>query len=52
MWLNAWGEIAEELAAHWIDLLGQEADVIDEGGSPFEYGPGANGLACQVGHLP
>jgi hypothetical protein len=34
-------EVAEELAADWIDLLGQQADVVDEGGRPLELASSA-----------
>jgi hypothetical protein len=39
-------EVAKELPADWIDLLGQQADLIDEGGGTLENGPGPNRLAC------
>ena len=36
-------EVAKELPADWIDLLGQQADLIDEGGGTLENGPGRTG---------
>src|SRR5579863_9493051 len=39
-------EVAKEFPADWIDLLGQQADLIDKGGSTLEHGPGPNGLTC------
>src|ERR1700689_2307073 len=38
-------EVAKELPADWINLLGQQADLIDEGGGTLENGPGPNRLA-------
>src|SRR5208283_4805326 len=38
-------EVAKELPGDWIDLLGQQADLIDEGGGTLENGPGPNRLA-------
>jgi len=35
-------EVSEELAADWLDLLGQQADVVDEGGRPLELASSAN----------
>jgi hypothetical protein len=32
-------EIAKKLPADWIDFLGLQADLIDEGGGTFENGP-------------
>ena len=40
-------EVAKELLDDWIDLLGQQADLIDEGGGTLENGQGPNRLACQ-----
>src|SRR3984885_391566 len=39
-------EVSKELPADWTDLLGQQADLIDEGGGTLEHGPGPNGLTC------
>jgi hypothetical protein len=39
-------EVAKELPAAWIDLLGQQADLIDEGGGALENGPSPNRLAA------
>ncbi len=38
------GEVAQELPAGGIDLLGQQADVVDEGDGPFEHGAGPSRL--------
>src|SRR5580698_7246744 len=37
-------EVAQELSARGIDLLRQQADVVDEGGGPFEDGAGPSRL--------
>jgi hypothetical protein len=38
-------EVAQELSADRIDLLGKQADVVDEGGRSFEDGAGPGGLS-------
>ena len=39
------GEVAQELSADGIDLLGEQADVVDEGCGPFEDGTGPSRLS-------
>ena len=40
-------EVAEQLAGSGVDLLGQQADVVDEAGGPLEDRPGPFGPAGQ-----
>ena len=42
------GEVAQELSADGIDLLGEQADVVDEGGRPFEDGAGPSRLPARA----
>ena len=44
MWLNACGKLPEQLAGVGVDLFGEQADVVDEGGGSFEHGAGPVGL--------
>ena len=39
------GEVAQELSAGGIDLLSEQADVVDEGCRPFEDGAGPSRLS-------
>ncbi len=32
------GEVAQELSAEGVDLLSEQADIVDESGGPFEDG--------------
>ncbi len=41
------GEVAQELSAGGVDLLGEQADIVDEGDGPFENGAGPSRLAGQ-----
>ncbi len=45
MWLNAWGKLPKQLAVDRVDLFGEQADVVDERGGPFEHGARPVGLA-------
>ena len=39
------GEVAQELSAWGVDFLGEQADVVDEGGGPFEHGASPSRLS-------
>src|SRR6516165_8640353 len=43
------GEVAQQLSAGGIDLLSEQADIVDEGDGPFKDGAGPARLAGQ-GH--
>ena len=38
------GEVTQELSIGEVDLLGEQADVVDKGRGPFEDGPGPSRL--------
>ena len=45
MWLKAWGKLPSRFPADGIDLLSEQADVVDEGSGPFEDGAGPSRLS-------
>jgi hypothetical protein len=47
MWLNARGEVPDHLAAGRVDLLGQQADIVDGGHGTLERRGGGLDLAGQ-----
>ena len=47
MWLNACGKLPSSSPRGRVDLLGQQADVVDEGDGPLERRAGPVDLAGQ-----
>jgi hypothetical protein len=45
MWLKCLREAAQQLSADGIDFCSEQADVVGEGGSPFEAGVSPSGLS-------